>query len=52
MINLKIYKLFKMKPFKETEQRCPNCSNLLSKNLEGKVEIKCKRCKSIIKLIR
>ena len=52
MINLKISKFFTIKPLKETEQRCPNCSNLLSKNLEGKVEIKCKRCKSIIKLIR
>lgn len=31
--------------------KCPICGYLLAKNLEGKVEIKCKRCKSIAKFI-
>lgn len=30
------------------ENRCPVCGNMLSKNLSGTVEIKCKRCKNII----
>lgn len=31
--------------------KCPVCGYLLAKNLEGTVEIKCKRCKSITKFI-
>lgn len=34
------------------ENRCPICGYMLSKNLDGSVEIKCRRCKNVIKLIK
>lgn len=33
------------------ENRCPVCDYLLSKNLEGTVEIKCRKCKNTIRFI-
>ena len=34
----------------EQENRCPNCNYLLSKNLKGQVQVKCRKCKRIIEL--
>ncbi|MBN1071507.1 Com family DNA-binding transcriptional regulator [Clostridium botulinum] len=36
---------------KMNDIRCPKCNQLLFKsNIEGQIEIKCVRCKNIIKL--
>ena len=32
--------------------RCPVCGWMLSRNLKGTVEIKCKKCKNIIKITK